>query len=184
MILKHVVGLLEEEAWRVWAADVLHLKLPSNPFLNGPRQTCRVSRSFLFPVATSSRWKRNWSRYQLGMYLPAPTEDPKFNNMFSHITINLELDSSESIWYFTIAILFYSLSWSAFVFILQNCYCSSNHHICVPADGRVQWQITSTLGKDILHGLLPISFAWSGSHDLPDACHGLSRRGSHRMCSL
>lgn len=90
------------------------------------------------------------------MYLPAPTKTPKLNIMFSHITMGLDVDSPGCVRYFTIAILFYTLSWPAFVLILQDVMAVVfSHHICVLEEGRVgskQLYLrkghTFSLGKD------------------------------------
>lgn len=138
MILQHVVGLLEGEVWWVWAADILHLKLPSNPSLNKSRQICRVSRNPLFSVVTSSRPKRNRGKYQLGISLLALTENPQIiNNVFSHITVSLEVGSPESVRYFTIAMLSYPLSCLTTCLHVVKLLLQLSHHICVLPEGRL-----------------------------------------------
>lgn len=99
MILQHVVGPLEREVWWVWAADILPLKLPSNPPLNRSRQIHRVSRNPFFSVATSSRPKSNQGTYQLGIYLPALTETLKLNNIFFNVTVSLQGAKKGTVFY-------------------------------------------------------------------------------------
>ena len=137
MILQHVVGLLEGEVWWVWAADILHLKLPSNPSLNKSRLICRVSKNPLFSVVTSSRPKRNQGKYQLGISLLTLTENPQIKYyVFSHNSKSGGRQSRKcTVFYYCYSIL--SSVMASFCLHVAKLLLQFSHHICVLPEGRL-----------------------------------------------